>query len=69
VFRGDDLGRRLVEEGMAWHYARFDKSPALAATQRDAKAARRGLWAVKAPVPPWKWRATEKDRKPQPAGR
>jgi phosphatidylserine/phosphatidylglycerophosphate/cardiolipin synthase-like enzyme len=36
-----------------------------------ARAAKRGLWADKAPVPPWEWRATEKDRKrkPAPAGR
>lgn len=39
---GDDLGRRLVEEGMAWHYTRFDKSPALASAQRDAKAVAMG---------------------------
>ena len=33
----------------------------------DARAAKRGLWADKAPVAPWEWRATEKDRKRQPA--
>ncbi len=36
--------------------------------QRDARAARRGLWAEKAPVPPWKWRAEEKGRKGEAAG-
>jgi endonuclease YncB( thermonuclease family) len=50
---GRDLGEQLVGEGMAWHYARFDKSPALAAAQRDARAARRGLWADREPSPPW----------------
>ena len=65
---GRDLGERLVSEGMAWHYARFDKSPALAAAQRDARAARRGLWGDGNPTPPWEWRASEKDRKGQPAG-
>jgi hypothetical protein len=38
------------------------------AAERDARAARRGLWADKAPVPPWEWRASEKGRKRQPAG-
>jgi hypothetical protein len=27
------------------------------------RAATLGLWADKAPVPPWEWRASEKDRK------
>jgi endonuclease YncB( thermonuclease family) len=66
---GENVNERLVADGMAWHYARFDKSPALAAAQRDAQAAKRGLWADDYPVPPWGWRASEKDRKGQPAGR
>jgi endonuclease YncB( thermonuclease family) len=57
----------MVADGMAWHYARYSKDAGLAAAQRDAQAAKRGLWADKAPVPPWEWRATEKDRKGQPA--
>jgi hypothetical protein len=35
--------------------------------ERDARAAGRGLWANKAPVPPWEWRASEKGRKRVPA--
>jgi micrococcal nuclease len=66
---GQDVNRRMVSDGMAWHYARFDKSPALAGAERDARAARRGLWADGNAVPPWEWRATEKDRKRVPAGR
>ena len=41
----------------------------VAAAERDARAAGRGLWADKAPVAPWAWRAGEKDRKGQPAMR
>ena len=33
-----------------------------------ARAAHRGLWADKAPVPPWEWRASEKGRKGEAAG-
>lgn len=64
-----DVGLALVAEGMVWHYERFDNDPRLAAAQREARAAKRGLWAGKAPTPPWEWRASEKDRKRQPAGR
>ena len=60
---GDDLGHRLVADGLAWHYTRYSKDAGLAAAEREARAARRGLWADKAPVPPWEWRRQEKARK------
>lgn len=53
-------GRRvsvaMVAAGMAWQYRRYDQSPELAAAEADARAARRGLWAMPNPVPPWEWR-------------
>lgn len=53
-------GRRvsvaIVAAGMAWQYRRYDQSPELAAAEADARAARRGLWAMPNPVPPWEWR-------------
>jgi endonuclease YncB( thermonuclease family) len=36
--------------------------------ERQARAAHRGLWAEKAPLPPWEWRASEKGRKGEAAG-
>jgi hypothetical protein len=47
------VNRRMVADGMAWHYARYSKDAGLAAAEREARAARRGLWADKAPTPPW----------------
>ena len=64
-----EIGRTLVAEGMAWHYTRFSRDPALAAAEREARAGRRGLWADPAPVPPWEWRATANDRRAAPATR
>jgi len=66
---GRDVGRQIVSEGLAWHYRRFSDDQELAAAEAAARAARNGLWADRAPVPPWEWRATEKARKPQPVGR
>ena len=40
----------------------------LARAEREVRAAHRGLWADKAPVPPWEWRASEKGRKGEAAG-
>ena len=59
---GDELGHRLVAEGLAWHYVQFNNDPLLAAAEQKARAARRGLWADAKPVPPWEWRASEKRR-------
>ena len=60
---GEDVNRRLVADGCAWHYTRYSDDDSLAAAEAEAKAARRGLWAEPDPVPPWEWRATERDRK------
>lgn len=60
---GQDVNRTLVAEGLAWHYVKFSKDAGLAAAEREARAAGRGLWGDKAPVPPWEWRAGEKERK------
>ena len=69
---GQDVGRQMVAAGLAWHYARYSDDADLAAAERDARAAGRGLWADREPVPPWEWRASDKERKAaarQPAGR
>ena len=66
---GQDVNRQMVADGLAWHYVRYSHDATLAAAEREARAAGRGLWADREPVPPWEWRATEKDRRRQPAGR
>lgn len=66
---GQDVNKAMVAEGLAWHYVRYSTDATLAEAEREARAARRGLWRDPAPVPPWEWRATEKDRKRVPAGR
>ncbi|MEI6239393.1 MAG: thermonuclease family protein [Planctomycetia bacterium] len=66
---GHDVNLALVKDGLAWHYVRYDQSPELAAAEREAREAKRGVWADTESVPPWEWRATERDRKSQPAGR
>jgi len=63
---GDDLGRKLVAEGLAWHYVQYSDDPQLAAAEHKARAARRGLWPDAKTVPPWKWRKGERARRAQP---
>ncbi len=59
---GQGVSKQMVADGMAWHYTRYSKDAGLAAAEREARAARRGLSADKAPVPPWEWRASEEGR-------
>lgn len=69
---GQDVNRQMVLDGMAWHYKQYSDDQRLADAEAAARAAKRGLWADAAPVPPWEWRASERDRKAakrQPVGR
>jgi endonuclease YncB( thermonuclease family) len=54
---GRNLNYEIVRAGFAWwyrQYARGDET--LERLEREARDARRGLWADSAPVPPWQWR-------------
>jgi len=53
----------MLDAGMAWHYAKFNDDARLAAADREARAAGRGLWTDAQPIAPWEWRATTKGRK------
>lgn len=55
---GTNVNRRLVREGAAWAYLKYLRDPALIDLQNDARAARRGLWALQIDqiIPPWDWR-------------
>lgn len=60
------VGCELVREGHVWVYRRFTHDPVLLALEAEARAARRGLWALPEAerVPPWEWR--QRQRKPAP---
>ena len=51
-----DINLQMVRDGFAHHYKRFDNSPAYAAAETEARAARRGLWSDPNPTPPEDYR-------------
>jgi endonuclease YncB( thermonuclease family) len=63
---GEDINRRLLLEGMAWHFVQYAHEQPVAEREADARAeaaaraARRGIWGDREPVPPWAWRKRRK---------
>ena len=57
---GRSLNRELVVAGLAWWYRKYSKDESLGQLEKEARAARRGLWADPEPDPPWKWRKRRK---------
>ena len=53
---GKDVNLEMIRAGLAWHYKRYDKNPAYAAAENEARAARRGLWSEANPIPPEEFR-------------
>jgi len=54
--RGLDVNREQVRLGMAWVYDKYVEDRTLYEDQAQARAAKRGLWALPRPVAPWEWR-------------
>jgi endonuclease YncB( thermonuclease family) len=67
IVDGRDTNLLMIEQGMAWHYKQFSKNARLDKAEADARAAKKGLWSNRDPVPPWDWRRGERGRK-EPVG-
>nr|XP_010921062.1 uncharacterized 38.1 kDa protein isoform X2 [Elaeis guineensis] len=53
---GAYIQEQMLKKGLAWHYAAYDQRPQLATWEKEARAARVGLWASSHPEKPWEWR-------------
>lgn len=51
---GKDINAVMVRDGYAWAYVRYSND--YVKQEKQARAARRGLWSQRNPVPPWQWR-------------
>ena len=54
--KGEEVNLAMLRAGYAWHYKKFDSTPAYAQAESAARAARRGLWAGLDPIPPEQFR-------------
>lgn len=53
-----NINRELVRQGYAWQYSKICKKSFCrewSSLQEKARLSRLGVWAMKNPIPPWKW--------------
>ena len=53
---GRELSQEMLKAGFAWHYKKYNFDSELAASENEARTAKRGLWQDKSPIPPWEIR-------------
>jgi len=62
---GKRLSRELILAGMGWWYNKYaPKDSELQRAEEEAQKKKRGLWADKAPVPPWEFRSSKRKKAP-----
>lgn len=54
--QGVEINAEQIRLGMAWEYSHYHSNHELIALEAEARAMPRGLWAQRAPTPPWEWR-------------
>jgi micrococcal nuclease len=58
---GTNVNYTLVKEGWCWWYRKYAPGDTvLERLEKNAREARKGLWADPQPVPPWEWRKRRK---------
>ena len=65
---GRDVNLEMLKAGLAWHYKKYDSTPAYAQAEATARAAKRGLWAGRAPIPPEQFRHPDRAVSPANVG-
>jgi endonuclease YncB( thermonuclease family) len=51
-----DVGAKMLERGVAWHYKQYDNSEEYSEMEKKARKNKIGLWVDPKPTPPWLWR-------------
>ena len=64
VYLGDMyINAWMVENGHAWVYRKYSDDPKLYGLERQAREAKRGIWASDYQVPPREWRKAKREGK------
>jgi len=62
----NNINARMIEDGWAWHYKKYNNDRRLAQLELQAKTAKRGLWVDANPLPPWEFRIRQNRENQQP---
>jgi len=58
------VNQEMVRKGLAWHYEYYaPDDEELARLQDSARKRKLGLWQFPEPMPPWKWREIEREKR------
>lgn len=60
IVDGVDVNAKLIEDGWAWHYKKYNSDKHFAELEENARADGRGLWHDESPLPPWEFRARKR---------
>lgn len=55
-----EINLQMVQDGFAWHYLFYDKSPEYIEAEQKARQNKSGLWIQKNPVKPYEFRKNSK---------
>ncbi len=71
---GVEINLVMVQNGYAWHYSHYDKTPAYIQAEKQARADKKGLWTSNVPMNPYEFRKqnrrqTCRNGSPPPAGK
>ena len=53
---GSDVSLKMLENGWAWHFKKYDNTERYARAEINARKKRLGLWSQQNPIPPWEYR-------------
>ena len=65
---GIDINAKMIQDGWAWHYKKYNHDSKLADLELHARSARRGLWTEPNPLAPWDFRDRQKPKKSASTG-
>ena len=53
---GSDVSLMMLQNGMAWHFKKYDSTEKYSKAELNAKNQRLGLWSRPNPIAPWEFR-------------
>ncbi|MDB5344325.1 MAG: putative partition-related protein [Schlesneria sp.] len=63
VVNGTNVCAKMVENGWAWHFKKYNSDELLAKLELQARDAKRGVWQDQQPLAPWDYRRQKEEEK------